>query len=301
MRATYISFCAGDGLRFVPPDFVRRTHPGQGVFNICCRPGDGFIDLWFQTSHIAVDGGPAAELFQAAARVLGEVEDARTFPSEIPPYELVFPPGEGGRSAALGSAVVDFSRLVEERRSLAAEHRTSKLGPVSLVALLVWRLARHPHFKGKKFNIPVNVPATGEQEQTLGFVFTRPSRWIADKGFAAYNADFNEQIDLVLKRRSPGYRFMELTSIVPAPLYRLVLKTLPRGLKDLTGHVCVSLVKGADYGFPSLSDNVDEIIAIGDVDLRGPEGRPVAIVGVAAPTDHIGQLQQAVKETLSPR
>jgi len=297
-RAVFLWFDsvpADDGQRFVPPDFVTRQRPGAGVFNICCRPGRGFIDLWFQTSHIAVDGGPASELFQAVAGAFGVVESARSFPGKIPEYHMVFPPGERGREACLRSAVADFSRLAEERRRLAAEE-----GLVSLVALFVWRLALQPHFKGRKFNVPVSIPATGDLEQTLGFVFTRPAAWHdesrADKGFAAYNSDFNRQIELVQERSSPGYRFMELTAVVPAPLYRLVLKLFPGGLKEMTGQVCVSLVRGVEYGLPSLSDNVDEVIAVGDIDLPGPGGRPVGVVGMAAPADRMDGVRRAVLE-----
>jgi hypothetical protein len=50
--------------RFQCPDWVQRKHPGLGILNICCRVTADLreADLWFQVSHIPIDGVPMQEI-----------------------------------------------------------------------------------------------------------------------------------------------------------------------------------------------------------------------------------------------
>ena len=127
--------------RFQVPDFSGRKHPGQGVFNVLCRtcPGEAEVDLWFQASHILVDGNPVLEMLDALKRDWGTAGPVTVpAPSEACWTPVASASSDRGPRQAIGAyQFLCFERLLSIRGELSRKY-ADRVGEITLASLVVW-------------------------------------------------------------------------------------------------------------------------------------------------------------------
>lgn len=302
LKATWINFSREASSledRLAPHYFTRQKHPGFGTVNIHCRysPTDRWADLWLQVSHVAMDGGPAGKLQTRIRKEFGtrdpdfDFHRARAQNAESMLYE------DPEKGVYYGSKSVNFDGIMSARKALLAKYGADLEGNVSPVSLLIWGLARHPQFKGEKFNAPVNIAASGSKEPTVGFVLIKPGAFI-DNGsggdpLLAYLREFNRQVRQVRSRRGAQYLFLQSTTMATPWMNGLVLKLFPSGLRAFAGSTCVTVLRGVEYPIPPLSDNIESMIG---VSLPMSNAHNLGCVGTAAFTDTNRQMLNAVRD-----
>lgn len=248
LGSTWINFLdvgADQGLRKQPHWFYNQKNSGFGIINIHCRYGSEFnwTDLWLQISHTGMDGRAGAKLQSRIKRKMGIFNEAMKFPRDFSvPGEFAYfrVPGQ---NVFTGSGFTDFTDVIRETSALAPEY-----GKILPIAILIWGLATRPPFRGKKFNIPVDVPANETHDRTVGFVFTKPKYFMdhfpGKEAFRKYLDDFNEQVIGARYRSALNYYFLESSLMVPHWILILMLKFMKPSLHALTGSVCVTIIEG---------------------------------------------------------
>ena len=296
LGATWISFgeVSSNMLeRNQPHWFFNQKNSGYGIFNIHCRHSSEYnwVDFWFQISHVGMDGRAAAKLQGRIRKKMGIFNPSLRFPGDFPVPENFTRFDLPGRNVYSGCGFIDFTAFTDENKRLSSEY--GKLLPV---ALLIWNLAVHPLFRGKKFNVPVDVPGNAHHDRTVGFVFIKPQyytdNFAGEEAFRKYLLDFNEQVTKVRTRKGDNYLFLESSLMVPHWMLILMLRYMRLALYSLTGSICVTIMEGIEYGIPSLSDNIDAIISIS---LPVGAEEISACVSVRSVSDNIKPIFDAVK------
>jgi len=300
LSATWISFNEEEAdaeSRMIPHLFTYRKHAGFGLLNIHCQHSIQFtwMDIWMQFSHIGIDGRAAAKLQGKISSAFGLYDPEMNFPRDFQFHDKFFIYKYPDRNVYHGCSFIDFSTIISVSNMLH-----EKCGKVLPVALLIWLLAKHPFFENLKFNIPVDIPASDRSERTVGFVFIKPEvfdrKYPKDEAFARFSHSFNEQVKGIRNRQIENYYLMQTSTMVPHKVIDLMLKFLSAGLFAFTGTTCVTLMEGIEYAIPSLSDNVNTIIAIS---LITKDNNKTACVSVRANTDIAEQILTAIHEVVN--
>jgi hypothetical protein len=299
LSATWISFYeeeADADSRMTPHLFTYQKHAGFGLLNIHCKHAAQFqwMDIWMQFSHIGIDGRAAAKLQGRISSAFGLYNPEMTFPRDFKFHNKFFIYKYPDRNVFHGCSFIDFGTIIT-----AANKLPEKYGKVLPVALLIWGLAKQPLFKNLKFNIPVDIPASDLSERTVGFVFIKPEtfcrKYPEDEAFARFNHSFNEQVKGVRNRHIENYYLMQTATMVPHRIIALMLRYLPAGLFTFTGTTCVTLMEGIEYAIPSLSDNINTIIA---VSLITKDNNKTACVSIRADSDIAERILSEIQEAV---
>jgi len=237
-----------------------------------------------------------AELYKVSTKVLNQAvkRNINRFPADFmfkDKYHLYKYPD---RNVFHGCSFVDFGPLLQLRDKL-----DEKIGNILPVSLLVWALAKYPLFKGAKFNIPVDIPAQDLKERSVGFVFTKPEKYFKvgkeDESFREYIISFNEQIKGIRRRQNENYYFMQTAVMTPHVILASMIKYMSSGLYAFTGETCVTIMDNLEYAIPSLSDNVESVIAIS---LIQKNDNTIASVSIRSKSDIAKELLMAVTEVV---
>jgi len=298
--------------RFKYPNFMKRKHPGFGIFNICCRLTANYAeaDFWFQISHILIDGVPMQEIlntFKAEWTTCGDpVFPSVTYEKKQGKEIVPDPCSTEGSERCLysGSQFIDFRLFLKMREELTARYARELSAPITVISMLGWGLAHHDAFAGRKFLFPVDLPAVGKNERTLGFVAIRPSSYFSghpDKdGFLVYQMEFNKRLYKTQARISEIYKLFETLALLPSPIYRLAKKFVRSGLSEMIGSVVITTIKDADFFVAPFSDIIlDGFIAFGNFSMRTKDGDMVGLVSVKSTKENAIRYINAVEDVVA--
>ncbi len=314
LGATFIRFeslpagRSADGAgRFQVPLFTQCKHPGLGMLNIVCRFFGDFheADLWFQFSHIPVDGVPAQEILNKLKAEWG-TRAGLLFPasgyhegiaSEACSSDL----GPGGVFHAY--QFLDFRPFLRVRNELNKRYGRRAKQVISSAALLIWKLAQYKEFEDFKFAIPVDLRATAGRDRTLGFIFIRPGTYFdkqrPDRGFFVFQQEFNRQLFATRKRRSESYELLESYAAAPSALYAATSKFLMGPLKEFGGTLGITIIKKADFFVaPSSDAHKDGFIAFSNFSLPSEGGGKVGVVSMKGPREKIQKHMNVLRDVM---
>jgi pimeloyl-ACP methyl ester carboxylesterase len=295
--------------RFKYPDFLRRKHPGFGVLNIRCRLAPDFseADLWFQISHVAIDGVPMQNILNSLKAEWKTTGDL-VFPStahnlaEVAPVQCTTESGKNARYYA--DQIIDFRPLLKVREELNKFYTGKLEAPITVISMLGWGLAHHPVFSGRKFLFPVDLPSVSQDERTLGFVSIRPSRFINNPRyqdtFLAYQKEFNRKLSRVFTRISGVYKLFEMFALMPPIVYWFMQKFMKHLFSKLLGSVVITMIKDADFFISPFSDvMLDGFIAIGNYSIPTEDHAMAGLVSAKSTKDKVAQYLSAVEQVVS--
>lgn len=291
--------------RFKCPDFLRRKHPGLGTMNIYCRLTADLseADLWFQISHVAMDGVPTQDMLNALKAEWKTCGDL-VFPSgadrlaEVAPVQCTTENGENALYYA--DQLIDFRPLLKAREALNILYAGQLQAPITVISMLGWGLAQQPVFSGRKFLFPVDLPSTRPGERTLGFVSIRPARYIHNPrdqdAFLAYQQVFHRKLLRARARISGIYKLFELSAILPPIVYWFVQKFMKRLYAIATGSVVITMIKDADFFVTPFSDMMlDGFIAFGNYSIPTEDQKVVGLVSAKSTHAKVVQYLKAVE------
>jgi hypothetical protein len=282
------------GSRIGPHFFHNQKHSGFGLLNIhssySCDAG--WLDLWMQFSHIGIDGRAASKLQRNIINAFGVADPNMNFPADFMSGEKQFIDQTPGRKFFQGCGFVDLGSVMQYRQQL-----NDRFGNVLPVSLLIWALARHQLFKEIKFNMPVDLPAEGYMERTVGFVFIKPEKYFkkgnTEASFREYISSIDNQIGGLRRRKNENYYFLQTAVMTPHIVLESMLKYMSAGLYSFTGEMCVTFMDNLEYAIPSLSDNINTIIAISMVTKNN---NSITCVSVRSKTDNVKEMLNAVQD-----
>lgn len=296
----------GDASRFKYPDFIKRKHPGFGILNICCRLTEDFreADLWFQISHISIDGVPMQEVLnslKARWKTCGDLilPSVSGKKKEISPELCSTKGGQNGRYHA--DQLIDFRPLLKIREDLNKRYGTKLSSPITVISMLGWGLAHHHIFSRRRFLFPIDLPSVNNKERTLGFVSIRPSDYIDNNAlkdsFLEYQLKFNRKLHRTHARISGIYKLFEIFALLPAPAYWFMQKFMKNLFPEVLGSVVITTIKDADFFIAPFSDVIlDGFIAFGNFSIPTKDGKVAGAVSVKTTKDKVKQYLGAVEE-----
>jgi hypothetical protein len=294
--------------RFKYPDFRRCKHPGFGVMNILCRLTADLseADLWFQISHVAIDGVPMQDILnslKAEWKTCGDLIFPSTAhrPAEVIPVQCTTESGENARFYA--DQIMDFRPLLKAREELNRAYAGQLEGPITVISMLGWGLAQHPVFSGRKFLFPVDLPSTRRGERTLGFVSIRPARYMNDPryqdAFLAYQQEFHRKLLRVNARISGIYKLFEISALLPPIVYWFVQKFMKNLYATVVGSVVITMIKDADFFIAPYSDMMlDGFIAFGNYSIPTEDKEVAGLVSAKSTKDKVTQYLGAVAQVV---
>jgi pimeloyl-ACP methyl ester carboxylesterase len=296
----------GDTSRFKYPDVIKRKHPGFGVLNICCRLTVDFqeADLWFQISHVSIDGVPMQEILnslKAQWKTCGDL----VFPSVSRKKMEIFPElcstkiGRGGRYHA--DQLIDFRPLLKIRDDLNKRYAAKLSAPITVISMLGWGLAHHHIFSRRRFLFPIDLPSVNNKERTLGFVSIRPSLYIdnpaLEDSFLEYQLKFNRKLYRTQARISGIYKLFELFALLPSPVYWFMQKFMKFLFSEVVGSVVITTIKDADFFIAPSSDVIlDGFIAFGNFSIPTKDSKMAGIVSVKTTEDKVRLYLNSIEE-----
>ncbi|OGW68952.1 MAG: hypothetical protein A2036_04045 [Omnitrophica bacterium GWA2_50_21] len=296
--------------RFQEPHFIKRKHPGLGLLNILCRLRADFdeADLWIQFHHIPVDGVPMQEVLRRLKEEWGTRGEIN-FPSLGAPLRNrpeLCSTESGDRGTYHKTAFIDFRPFGAARKELARKYEGRIAGGLPVISLLLWGLAHHPNFKGKKFFFPVDVagdPET-EEERGVGAVFIRPGRYFnaknPEQGFIAFQNEFNRRLALAQARCGESHEMLELYALTTPLIYGLTRKLAPKALGEFIGTVGVTMIKDSDLFITPMSEtHADGFLAFGNFLIPTEGGGAAGAVSVRGKQDEIEGHLDAVRAVVS--
>lgn len=296
----------GDVSRFRYPDFIKRKHPGFGILNICCRMTTDFkeADLWFQISHVSLDGVPMQEVLNSLKSRWKTCGDL-IFPSiahkkkEIIPELCSTGSGEGARYHA--DVLIDFRPLLKVRDELNRRYAGLLSSPITVISMLGWGLAHHRIFSTRRFLFPIDLPGVNDKERTLGFVSIRPARYIDNPAmkdtFLEYQLTFNRKLHRTQTRINGIYKLFEICALLPAPAYWFVQKFMKNLFSAVLGSVVITTIKDADFFIAPSSDVIlDGFIAFGNFSIPTKDSELAGAVSVKTTEDKVRPYLQAIEE-----
>jgi hypothetical protein len=244
-------------------------------------PDGRTADVWMQVHHAAADGAPMQELLGQLRKALGEREQVLfPAPETWRPLAVARPwhlPGDRPIEHALD--FLDFTPLLELRRELNSFREKRGTSPATVGATLVWSLSRQADFRGKRFAVTVDVPATPREPRCVDLVVTRPD---AFPDLDSYVDDFNAQVAACRKRRSPTRRAMQAMALLSPTAALSLLRLNAERTRETFGTVGLSLLRDAQVFLAPMSDPGfdDGFLAIGRMDLPTADGRRVGAASV---------------------
>lgn len=311
LSAVFVSFetfsFSQESSRFQVPSLIRRKHPGHGILSIVCRlTSDGNeADLWFQFSHVPVDGVPAQEILNQLKKEWGTRSDlwfpASDFQKGMAPELCSSGREENGIFHV--DQFLDFQPFLKVRNALNKRFGRRAKQVVSAAALLIWKLAQYKEFEDIKFAIPVDLRATATRERTLGLIFIRPATYFdshrPDRGFFEFQREFNRQLFSVRKRRSESYELLESYAVAPPVLYAATSKFLLGPLKEFVGTLGITIIKKADFFVAPNNDvHTDGFIAFSSFSLPSENGSKVGVVSMKGPREKIRQYMNVFHDVM---
>lgn len=293
-----------DMQRFRDPEFIKRKHPGQGIFNVLCRFNAHLdqADLWIQINHVPVDGVPMQEMLVDLKKEWGTAGDLK-YPSlakqrRMEPILCTTKQGLKGMYHA--HRFIDFGLFLDLRKELNNEHASQIGGQVTAVSMLLWGLAHNAIFADKKFVFTVELSSDSGEERSAGLVFIRPSKFIdlenPRAGFLNFQIELNQQIEATRARRSESYEFLELSALTSPLVYWILRKCIPKALAEFVGTIGLTMIKDADIFLSPLSDiNTDGFLAFGHMARPTVDGKTAGYVSARAPRDKVNAYLDAVE------
>jgi len=292
--------------RFQYPDFLRRKHPGFGVMNILCRLTADLseADLWFQISHVAIDGVPMQDILnslKAEWKTCGDLVFPSTahHPAEVIPAQCTTESGENARYYA--DQIIDFRPLLKARDELNQYYAGQLQAPITVISMLGWGLAHCTIFSGRKFLFPVDLPSTRKGDRTLGFVSIRPARYIHNPRykdpFLVYQQDFHRKLSRAGARINGIYKLFEMSALLPPVVYWFVQKFMKKIYATVMGSVVITMIKDADFFMSPFSDMMlDGFIAFGNYSIPTEDQEIAGLVSAKSTRDKVTQYLAAVAQ-----
>jgi hypothetical protein len=299
IRASWINFGLADidgEDRKAPHFFTHQKHAGFGLLNIHCKYSaeHTWLDIWMQFSHIGIDGRAAAKFQWKIYQAFGSFDTEISFPKDFIFNKKHFLYKYPDRDVFHGCSFIDLEPLMKLKQKLH-----DKTGNILPVTLLIWALARHRIFKDVKFNFPVDIPAHDSKDRTVGFVFIKPEKFQKNddtgQSFMDFADSINEQIKGVRRRQNENYVFMQSAVVASHSMLESMLKYMSSGLYAFTGDTCITYIENIEYAIPSLSDNINSIIAIS---LIPKNENTIACVSVRSKTDRVKEILIALNEVV---
>jgi len=311
LSAVFIQFEAlssgqGPG-RFQVPSFIKFKHPGFGVLNILGRLTPDFqeTDLWFQFSHIPMDGVPAQEILNDLKKKWGMRSELR-FPDsghqkDMTPELCSAACGREGIFHAY--QFLNFQPFLKVRSELNKRFGRRAKQIVSSAALLIWKLAQYKEFEDIKFAVPIDLRATSGRERTLGFIFIRPNAYFdrhrPDRGFFEFQQEFNRQLFATRKRHSESYRLLEAYTAAAPFLYAATTKFLSGPLHEFVGTLGITIIKKADFFVAPASDvHTNGFIAFSNFSLPAENGGQVCVVSMKGPQEKVRKYMNVLEDVM---
>lgn len=293
--------------RFKMPGFIKMKHPGLGLLNICCRFNHTLdeADLWFQFHHIPVDGAPMQEVLNRLKSewdVRGQLQypSLKLAPTETPELSST---GTGKSSMYHMTGFIDFESFLKTRKMLSEKYSKFLGEDLKAVSLLIWGLAHHPVFRNKKFLFPVDVEentATAEERAT-GVVLIRPQKFFnqhhPERGFIAFQKEFNRRLDLAKQRQGESYEMFELYALTNPLFYEFIRNFFPRALEEFVGTVGITMLKDSDFFLTPMSEaHIDGFLAFSNFSVPTEDGGLAGAVSVRGKQKKITEYLKAVRE-----
>jgi len=294
--------------RFKYPDFLRRKHPGFGVMNILCRLTAELseADLWFQISHVAIDGVPMQDILnsmKAEWKTCGDLVFPSTahHPAEVIPVQCTTESGENARYYA--DQVIDFRPLLKTRDALNKLYVGKLQAPITVISMLGWGLAHHSVFSGRKFLFPVDLPSTRKGDRTLGFVSIRPASYMNNPryqdAFLAYQKEFHRKLSRASTRISGIYKLFEISALLPPIVYWFVQKFMKKIYATVMGSVVITMIRDADFFIAPFSDMMlDGFIAFGNYSIPTEDQAMAGLVSAKSTKEKVTQYLAAVAQVV---
>ena len=296
----------GDASRFKYPDLIKRKHPGLGVLNICCRLTVDFkeADLWFQISHVSIDGVPMQEVLnslKARWKTCGDL----IYPSVSHKKKEAIPElcstESGLNDRYHADQLVDFRPLLKIREDLNKRYAARLSSPITIISMLGWGLAHHRIFSRCRFLFPIDLMSISNKERTLGFVSIRPSCYIdnpaLEDSFLEYQVAFNRKLYRTQARISGIYKVFEICALLPSPAYWFMQRFMKSLFSEAIGSVVITTIKDADFFIAPFSDViVDGFIAFGNFSIPTEDNEMAGAVSIKTTEDKVKPYLQAVEE-----
>ncbi len=174
---------------------------------------------------------------------------------------------------------------------------------ISSAALLIWKLAQYREFEDIKFTVPIDLRASGERERTLGFIFIRPCIYFdkhkPDRGFFAFQQEFNRQLFATRKRHGESYALLESFGVAPPWIYAMTSKYLSRTLGEFGGTLGITIIKKADFFVAPASDiHTHGFIAFSNFSLPSVDGGEVCVVSMKGPREKIQRYMAVLRDIM---
>lgn len=292
--------------RFQDPSFIKRKHPGKGFMNICCRLSSDFkeADLWVQFSHIPTDGMVMQEML---IRLKGQWGQWGTVVYPQRPRKLIpeiCSTPNGPYDTYHINDFIDFRPLRILRKRLNQYYDEKVNNNITIVALLVWKMAHYKAFEDIKFVVTVDTESKIKGERSLGLIFIRPSIYFnkrkLDGGFLLFQREFDRQLQGARNHKGESYQLMENFTLTPPVMYTATMKVIPSGLREFSGTLGVTILKEADYFLGPFSDvQCDGFIAISNFLQDAQDGRKVGNVSIKGPKNKLNNYMDAIREAAS--
>ena len=291
-----------DQVRFRTPDLQIFRHPGWGQTNIVCRLSADFRegDLWWQFNHTMVDGAPMQEILGRLKKTWGSAGS------------LIFPPLNGfvsppeiagcGEERVRARFFADFTPLLRLRSSLNRMCGGKMNGKASFAALLMWGIARHPYFRGRKMLLPVDCRDADGKRQ-LGLLVTRPDRY--DLGisplqdFCQFQAYMNTNLEEIRGARAETSEMLSLFGMLHPVFYFLTQKLYPHALEDMLGTVGISIISDAEvFVSPQTDIQINGFKALGSALIQTRDNRRAGSVSVSGTPEQIRLYHEALEQLI---
>ncbi len=294
--------------RFSAVDFIRKKSLGGGVLNIFCRFSKSYreVDVWVQVNHIPVDGAPMQEFLDDLKCQWGVVGQC-TIPArllQVQSKPRICSTRKGLYAVYVKLVFIDFTKFLALRKKIATECADSLTGPVSVVGLVMWVLAHHPVFSGRKFLFTLDLEKTDTRVRRPGIVFIRPGKYIDTvnprKGLVRYFSDVNAAITATLARYSESYELLELYAMFSPFIHSFIQACVPGAIGELVGTVGVSVLKNSDlFIAPSSDIHTGGFIALSNLSLPTDDGKTAGVVTIKGSRSHVEAYAQAIEEVMA--
>ena len=207
MSAAFVRFeilpqalAIGASSRFQVPQFLDAKHPGPGILNIVCRmtPDLCSADLWFQFSHVPVDGVPSQEVLNELKKQWGVRSGFCVSDSRISRGNGAGPLFDGLGDGGVFHAYqfLDFRPFLRVRNELNKRFGRRAKQVISIRGAIDLEVDAIPRVRGYSRSPSICEPQ--DRGRTLGFIFIRPGIYFdkhrPDRGFFAFQQEFNRQL-----------------------------------------------------------------------------------------------------------
>jgi len=293
--------------RFDIPDLNGGMHPGFGLFNVHCRFSDYHreADLWFEASHILVDGAIIQDLVENLKKSWG-IRGVVKAPSPSEADSLVIQrcsPVWAKKPVFQGKLLVDFQSLLAVKKDLSHRYMLEVGGSITLASMLAWGLAHTECFEGIKFLIPVDVHSPKSLERTLCHVIIRPQTYFTRKnplcGFIEYQREFNRRLFAAREGRGEVQEMLDAFALNPQFVNEVVYKLMPSAVHELFGHAVITILKESDFFVCPLDDiHTKGTIAFGSMNLPTEDGGKAGWVTVRANQDQVDRYLYYVRNVV---